>query len=41
LRFAGKTQSNAMATALRRDGFTATRLTEGALQGVGGVITDA
>ncbi len=28
LRFAGKTQSNAMAPALRRDRFTATRLTE-------------
>ena len=30
-----------MALALRRDRFTATRLTEGALHSVGGVITDA
>ncbi len=38
--FAGKTQGNAIAAALPQDGVTATRLTEGVLHSVGGVITD-
>jgi hypothetical protein len=38
--FARETLCNAMTSDLRRNRFTATRLTDGALQNVGGVITD-